>query len=126
MSLPITLPANAVSSLFIQMRLVATIAILQGHDVRDERIKLLMYFSLCVMTGKAELQQFCLNALMKQSSEIIQQMSLSITKQLIAALGAKHAVKLIKVIPLLGGIKGAVIDRVITCKIGQFAKQQFK
>lgn len=124
-SLPVMLPANAVSSLFIQMRLVATIAILQGHDVHDERIKILMYFSLCAMSGKAKLQQLCLKALMKESHETVKQLSLTVTKQLVTSLSTKHMVKFIKVIPLLGGVTGAVIDRIVTYRVGQFAKQQF-
>jgi len=42
-SLPVTIPANLTSTLFIQMCLVTAIAILQGHDVKDERIKALVY-----------------------------------------------------------------------------------
>lgn len=124
-SLPITLPASAIGALFIQMRLVATIAILQGHDIYDKRIQLLMYFSLCVMSGKSELQRFCLKTLMKQSNEIIQQISLSVTKQLIVILSTKNSLKLVKVIPLVSGMTGAIIDRIITYRIGQFAKHQF-
>lgn len=124
-TLSIILPASAISILFIQMRLVVTIAILQGHDINDKRIQLLMYFSLCMISGKSELQQFCLKTLMKQPNKIIVQMSQQIIQQLIASLSAKHSVKFIKVLPLLGGVTGAVIDRMITYRIGQFAKRQF-
>lgn len=103
------------------MRLVATIAILQGHDVYDKRIQLLMYFSLCVMSGESELQRFCLKTLMKQPNEIIQQISLSVAKQLIVILSTKNSLKLVKVIPLLSGMTGAIIDRIITYRIGQFS-----
>ncbi|MWN32872.1 MULTISPECIES: EcsC family protein [unclassified Gilliamella] len=124
-SLPITLPTNALSVLFIQMRLVTTIAILQGHDVYDERIKILIFLSLCVMASKLRLQQFCLATLMKQPNEVIRKISLSVIKQLISIISAKHSLKLIKVIPIFGGVMGAVVDRIITYRIGQFAKKQF-
>jgi uncharacterized protein (DUF697 family) len=124
-SLPITLPANALSVLFIQMRLVITIAILQGQDVKDKRIKMLIYLSLCVMASKLKLQQFCLATLLKQPSEVVWKINLSITKQLITILSAKYSVKLIKMLPIFGGVVGAVIDRTVTYRIGQFAKNQF-
>ncbi|OCG17234.1 hypothetical protein A9G29_01790 [Gilliamella sp. Fer2-1] len=124
-SLPITLPANALSVLFIQMRLVITIAILQGQDVKDKRIKMLIYLSLCVMASKLKLQQFCLATLLKQPNEVVWKINLSITKQLITILSAKYSVKLIKMLPIFGGVVGAVIDRTVTYRIGQFAKNQF-
>lgn len=124
-SLPITLPTNALSVLFIQMRLVTTIAILQGHDVYDERIKILIFLSLCVMASKLKLQQFCLATLLKQPNEVVWKINLSITKQLITILSAKYSVKLIKMLPIFGGVVGAVIDRTVTYRIGQFAKNQF-
>ncbi|WP_294910392.1 EcsC family protein [uncultured Gilliamella sp.] len=125
LSLTITLPANTLSVLFIQMRLSTTIAILQGHDVRDTRIKILIYLSLCLISSKLKLQQFCLATLMKQPNEIFQQISFSITKQLIVILSTKQSVKLIKAIPAIGGVMGAVIDRIITYRIGKFSKSQF-
>ena len=120
LSLPITFPTNALSVLLIQMRLVTTIAILQGHDVYDERIKILIFLSLCVMASKSKLQQFCLATLMKQPNEVIRKISLSVIKQLTSIISAKHSLKLIKVIPIFGGVMGAVVHR-----IGQFAKNQF-
>ena len=120
LSLPITFPTNDLSVLFIQMRLVTTIAILQSHDVYDERIKILIFLSLCVMASKSKLQQFCLATLMKQPNGVIRKISLSVIKQLTSIISAKHSLKLIKVIPIFGGVMGAVVHR-----IGQFAKNQF-
>lgn len=125
LSLPITFPTNALSVLLIQMRLVTTIAILQSHDVYDERIKILIFLSLCVMASKSKLQQFCLATLMKQPNEVIRKISLSVIKQLISIISTKHSLKLIKVIPIFGGVMGAIVDRIITYRIGQFAKNQF-
>lgn len=124
-SFPVTLPTNVISSLFIQMRLVVVIAILQGHNVYDKRIKTLIYFSLCMMSSQAELQHICLKTLMKQPQEVFVQISKKITQQLIVSLLTKHSIKLIKIIPLISGVTSAVINRVITYRIGQFAKRQF-
>lgn len=124
-SLPITIPANLTSTLFIQMRLVTAIAILQGHDVKDERIKALVYLSLCVMTGKHKLQHICFDVMMKQNKEIITKFSQNITCNLISILCAKHGVKFIRVIPFLGGITGGAVDGLLTYQIGLFAKRQF-
>ena len=84
-------------------------------------------YPLCLTGGysKLKLQQFCLATLMKQPNEIFRQISLSITKQLIVILSTKQSVKLIKAIPAIGGVMGAVIDRIITYRIGKFSKSQF-
>lgn len=97
-SLPVTIPANLTSTLFIQMCLVTAIAILQGHDVKDERIKALVYLLLCVMTGKHKLQHICFDVLMKQNKEVITKFNQNITSNLISIISAKHVVKVIRII----------------------------
>jgi hypothetical protein len=42
-SLPVAVPANVAALLFVQMRLVAAIAALGGHDLGDPRVRRLVY-----------------------------------------------------------------------------------
>lgn len=49
-TMPVTIPANVASVIFVQMRMIAAIAHIGGHDIRDDRVKALVYACL---TGNA-------------------------------------------------------------------------
>lgn len=124
-SLPITIPANLISTLFIQMRLVTAIAILQGYDVKEEKIKVLVYISLCVMPGKQKMWKTFVNLIHKSNQEVIKKISLNINNILISIMNLKHGTKIIRLFPFIGSVTGGVIDGLMTYQIGQFAKRQF-
>ena len=50
----VTLPANIASVLFVQIRMIVAIAYLAGHDLKDDRVKTMVYVCL-VGNGVAEL-----------------------------------------------------------------------
>lgn len=124
-SLPITIPANLISTLFIQMRLVTAIAILQGYDVKEEKIKVLVYISLCVMPGKQKMWKTFVNLIHKSNQEVIKKISLNINNILISIMNLKHGTKIIRLFPFIGSVTGGVVDGLMTYQIGQFAKRQF-
>lgn len=39
--LPVAIPANISSVLYIQLRMIAAIAIMSGHDVKDDKVRTL-------------------------------------------------------------------------------------
>jgi hypothetical protein len=41
-TIPVTLPANIVSVLYVQVRMIAAIAHMGGHDLKDDRVKSLV------------------------------------------------------------------------------------
>src|SRR3989339_944934 len=46
MAMPVTLPANITSVLYVQIRMIAAIAYMGGHDLRDDRVKTFVYLCL--------------------------------------------------------------------------------
>jgi len=48
--MPVAIPANVGSVLYIQMRMIATIAVMRGYDLKDDQIRTFVYI---VLTGKA-------------------------------------------------------------------------
>ena len=46
LTIPVTLPANITSILYIQLRMIAAIAIMCGYDVKDDKVKTLAYSCL--------------------------------------------------------------------------------
>jgi hypothetical protein len=51
-TLPVTIPANISSVLFVQLRMIAAIAIMNGYDVKDDQVKTLCY--VCLTGSGAE------------------------------------------------------------------------
>src|SRR5690348_16518202 len=49
-TLPIALPANVLSALYIQIRMVAAIAALRGHDLKSDQVRTVVLACLCGTT----------------------------------------------------------------------------
>ena len=47
LTMPVTLPINITSVLYVQIRMIAAIAIMGGLDVRNDQVKSLVYVCLC-------------------------------------------------------------------------------
>ena len=52
LTLPVTLPANIVSVMYVQIRMIAAIAHMSGFDVRHDAVRTLCYVCLCGNAGK--------------------------------------------------------------------------
>lgn len=125
LTLPIALPINSMSVLFLQMRLAMTIALIKGLDVNAVNIKTLIYLSLCGQSLKTLVKER--GALLLSRSPIVvfntisQHIGLNIAKQQ----GIKNVLKLCRYMPLIGGSIGATCDSMATYQIGHQAKRQF-
>jgi hypothetical protein len=132
-TMPVTIPANIASVLYIQLRMIAAIAIMGGHDVKDDKVRTVAYACLCgnaafdvlkdvgVQVGK----KFAEQALKKLSYEVIKKINSKIGFRLLTKFGRTGVVNLSKAIPLVGGITGAVFDGVSTNITGNVARKLF-
>ncbi|MNF94688.1 EcsC protein family protein [compost metagenome] len=131
--MPVAIPANLASVIYIQLRMIAAIAIMNGHDVKDDKVRSFVYASLCgnaakdilkdvgIVVGKKMAEQ----GLKKLSGEVIKKINQQVGFRLLTKFGSKGVVNLSKAIPLVGGITGAVFDGVSTNVIGNTAKKIF-
>ncbi|WP_230986580.1 EcsC family protein [Cohnella fermenti] len=132
-TLPVAIPANLASVLYIQLRMIAAIAIMGGHDVKDDKVRTMAYASLCgnaakdilkdvgIVIGKKMAEQ----GLKKLSGEVIKKINQKVGFRLLTKFGSKGVVNLSKAIPLVGGVTGAVMDGVSTNIIGNTARNLF-
>lgn len=132
-TLPVAIPANLASVLYIQIRMIAAIAIMGGHDVKDDKVRTMAFASLCgnaakdilkdvgIVFGKKMAEQ----GLRKLSGEVIKKINQKVGFRLLTKFGSKGVVNLSKAIPLVGGVTGAVMDGVSTNIIGNTAKNMF-
>ncbi|WP_299232886.1 EcsC family protein [uncultured Bacteroides sp.] len=133
LTIPVTLPANITSVLFVQVRMIAAIAIMGGYDVKDDRVRSLVYTCLVASSCKEVLKNFGIKLGQKVAVKAIQQIPVAIiTKinqavgfRLLTKFGQKGLVNLGRVVPLLGGIIGGGVDLVSTKKIGNIARDVF-
>ena len=133
LTIPVTLPANITSILYIQLRMIAAIAIMCGYDVKDDKVKTLAY-SCLVATSSAEIvknlgikigEKIAVSMLKKLPGALITKINQTVGFRLLTRFGQKGAINLIKGVPLLGGVIGAALDIVSANTVGNVARDLF-
>jgi len=132
-TLPVAIPANLASVLYIQIRMIAAIAFMGGFDLRDEKVKTLIFICLVGNFGKDIIQETGIRAGVKLTARAvsgISEKSLLLINQrvgfrLVTAYGKKGAINMGKVVPVVGGILGGSLDVFTTNLIGNVARKTF-
>lgn len=132
-TMPVTLPANITSVLFVQIRMISAIAHMGGYDLKDDKVKTFVYACL-VGTSANEIvkkagieigKKLTINAIRNISGKVITQINQKIGFRLITKFGEKGIINLGKAVPLLGGLIGGAVDTVSTNTIGNTARDMF-
>ena len=131
--MPVTIPANIASVMYVQIRMIAAIAHLGGHDLKDDRVKALVYACLAGNAAKDILKDIGIvvgrklteNAIKNVSGKTIAAINQKVGFRLLTKFGEKGAINLGKAIPLVGGVVGATIDSMATNIIGNIARDTF-
>lgn len=133
MTMPVTLPANITSVLYIQLRMIAAIAYMGGYDLKDDKVRTIVYACLCgsavsdilkragVDVGK----KLTLSTIKNMSGAIITKINQAVGFRLLTKFGSKGIINLGKLVPVVGGIIGGTLDGVTTNIIGNTARQCF-
>lgn len=132
-TLPVAIPANVSSVIYVQMRMIAAIAYMGGYDIKDDSVKSLVFMCL---TGNAAMDiakdigikigtKLSKSAIQKISSATITKINQAVGFRLITKFGTKGVINLGKAIPIIGGIMGGTMDSVSTNTIGNISKKVF-
>jgi hypothetical protein len=132
-TIPVTLPANVVSVALIQVRMATAIAYLNGFDPREDRVKTLVYLTLCGSAAGETIKtilketgvKISLGLLRKVPGSLILAINRQIGFRLITKFGATGTINLSKAIPIVSGAVCATFDGVTTRMIGMYAVQFF-
>ena len=118
LTLPVTVPANVASVLYVQMRMIATLAAIGGYDVHSDEVQTLVY--LCLVgssltdvvksTGIKIANKVTTNMLKKLPGAVLTKINQKVGFRLLTKFGTKGAVNLVKVVPVAGALVGAGID----------------
>lgn len=134
LTMPITIPADLLGNWLLQGRLVATIALIYGHDVYDDRVR--TWVLLTVMgssmtdiareCGVAIGEKVAMNALKQVPGKTLIAINKAVGFRLITKAGKTGVVNLIKWIPFVGGIVGGSVNAVGANSVGTLAMKNFK
>ncbi len=133
-TMAIAIPANLVSVLYIQIRMIATIAIMAGLNENDDRTKTMVYLCLAGQSVENVLKNVGIKVGTKYTwktldklltREVLKKINQSVGHRFLTKLGTKGTVNLWKVMPIVGGIVGGSFDTISTRIIGKTAKKMF-
>jgi hypothetical protein len=133
LTMPVAIPANIASVLYIQLRMIAAIAIMSGYDVKADQVKTFVYACLCgsavvdilKQAGVKIGQKLAINVIKKIPGAVIFKINQLVGFRLLTKFGQTGIVNLGKAIPFLGGLIGGTFDAVTTNQIGEAARQLF-
>jgi hypothetical protein len=132
-TMPVTIPANLSSVMYVQIRMIAAIAFVGGYDLKDDRVKTLVYMCLAGNAAKDILKDMGIVLGRRLTIEMIKNISektiITINQKvgftLLSKVGQKGAINLGKAVPLIGGVIGGTFDSITTMAIGKIAVNTF-
>jgi len=133
LTMPVAIPANLASVIYVQIRMIAAIAHLGGHDLKNDKVKSLVYACLAGNAAKDIMKEIGIVVGSKLSTQMIKSISgKTITAinqkvgfRLLTKFGQTGAVNLGKAVPIVGGVIGGTFDSVTTNTIGNIARDAF-
>ena len=133
-TMPVSIPANLASVMYVQMRMIAAIAHMRGYDLKDDQVQTFVYACLTgqsvnevvkgagikfgLKLGEAQIKRI--------PGEVIKKINQAVGFRLVTKFGQKGVVNLGKAVPLVGGVIGGSFDAMSTKAIAYAAKETFK
>lgn len=133
-TLPVAIPANFVSVIYIQVRMIAAIAKMCGYDLKDDRVRTLVYVSLCGSAVKDLFKDIGVQfgtkltaEMIKKyvSAEVLKAINKAVGFKLLTKAGEKGTINLTKTVPLVGGVIAGALDGFTTNVVGNTARDIF-
>ena len=132
LTLPVTIPADIASSLYIELRMIAGIAMIRGYNIYDDQVKTLIYLCLVGNAIGDVVKQVGIKVgeklvvkklLPKLTREVVKKINQRVAFRLITKNGTKGMINVGKMIPIGGGIIGGAWN---VAEVGIFAKHAKK
>lgn len=132
-TLPVAMPANLTTVWYVQLRMIATIAIISGYDPTDDMVQTLAYVcftgaemaKLFKEAGIKAGEKLAIGAIKKVPGEVIKKINRIAMQRFITKFGETGVINLGKMVPVVGGIIGGGFDFVGTYAIAKKAKATF-
>lgn len=134
MTLPVTLPADLTSSLYMEVRMIVSIAMLRGYDVRSDEVKTLVYLCIAGNAASDILKNVGINAAQKLAvkkllplltKEVVAKINKAVGFRLLTKGGSKGLINAGKAVPIFGGLVGGVWNWGEASIYAKLAKKMF-
>ena len=131
--LPVAIPTNILSTIYIQLRMIAAIAYINGYDIYSDQVRTIAYACLTGSSTTKVLknvgikigEKVVINVIKKIPVEVLVKINQQVGFRLVTKFGQKGLVNFGKMIPLVGGVVGGAFDTGMTLTIGNIAKKVF-
>lgn len=132
-TLPVAIPANISSVMYVQLRMIAAIAKIGGYDINSDQVQTMIYMCLTgtaisdvvkeagIKVGEKTLEA----AIKKIPGEALVKINQKIGFRFITKFGEKGVINLGKLLPLAGGVIGGSMDVASTVVISKNAIRMF-
>ena len=132
-TLPVAIPANISSVLYVQMRMIACLAYMGGYDVGSDQVQTLVYACLAGVAVNQLLKQagiqfgnkFAVAMVRKVPGSGLTKINQKIGFRFITKFGSTGIINLGKAIPFVGGVIGGGMDFAETRVIADRAYKLF-
>ena len=132
-TLPVAIPANIGSVLYVQMRMIACLAHMGGYDTTSDQVQTLVYACLAGISLDQVLKQvgikfgtkFTHTLVNKIPGKVLTQINQKVGFRFLTKFGTKGVINIGKAIPLVGGLISGGFDFAETKAIADRAYKMF-
>jgi hypothetical protein len=132
-TLPVAVPANVGSVMYVQMRMIACLAHMGGYDTSSDQVQTLVYACLAGISIDQILKQagiqfgtkFTMAMVRKIPGSVLTKINQKVGFRFLTKFGTKGVINMGKAVPLVGGIIGGGFDFVETKVIADRAYKMF-
>lgn len=133
-AMPLTLPTNITSIIYVQMRMIAAIALIRGYDLNNDEVQTFVYSCIIGKSASDVLKSSGVKFSNKVGQNVVSKVHgktlIAINKKLgfrfITKGGTKGIVNLGKAVPIIGAGVGSAFDYTTTKIIASRAKSFFR
>lgn len=117
-TLPFALPANLRGVIYVQMRMIAAVAYLNGYDLNSDETQTFVYACLAGVSLNKIVKQaavvfgvkVCSTLVKKLPGKVLTKINQKVGFRFITKFGTKGLVNLGKLVPVVGGVIGGTLD----------------
>lgn len=132
-TLPVAIPANVGSVIYVQMRMIACLAYMGGYDTDSDQVQTLVYACLAGISIDQILKQagiqfgnkFAMAMVKKIPGEVLIKINQKVGFRFVTKFGTKGIVNIGKAVPVVGGMISGGFDFVETKVIANRAYKMF-
>lgn len=132
-TMPVSIPANIASVLYVQIRMIACCAYMGGYDVRSDQVQTFIYACLAGVSINGVVKKFgisfgqklALNGIKKIPGKVLTKINQRIGFRFMTKFGEKGLINLGKMIPVVGAVINGGFDYAETKVIASRAYKMF-